>query len=151
MLATLLTSDSYLGRCLVGRIDQGKVSVNQMVKTINLEGETIEKGRLTKLFVYKGPHKQSIETAYAGDIICIAGLSKSSVADTICHSSLTMPLKSTSIDPPTMAVTITVNSSPFAGLEGSHVTSTKIRERLLAEADSNVAITFSENENKELF
>ncbi len=151
MLATLLTSDFYLGRCLIGRIDQGSISINEMVKTINLKGETIEKGRLTKLFIYKGTNKQAIETAYAGDIICIAGLSKSSVADTICHSSLNTPLKATSIDPPTMAITITVNSSPFAGLEGTHVTSNKIRERLLSEADSNVAITFSENENKDSF
>ncbi len=151
MLATLLTSDAYLGRCLVGRIDQGKVSVNQMVKTINLQGKVIEKGRLTKLFIYQGPNKLAIETAYAGDIICIAGLSKSSVADTICDNNLNVPIKAAAIDPPTMAVTITVNSSPFAGLEGLHVTSTKIRERLLSEADSNVAITFSENKNKDSF
>ena len=151
MLATLLTSDSYLGRCLVGRIGQGKVSVNQMVKTINLQGKVIEKGRLTKLFIYQGPNKLAIETAYAGDIICIAGLSKSSVADTICDNNLNVPIKATAIDPPTMAVTITVNSSPFAGLEGLHVTSTKIRERLLSESDSNVAITFSENKNKDSF
>ena len=111
----------------------------------------IEKGRLTKLFIYQGPNKLAIETAYAGDIICIAGLSKSSVADTICDNNLNVPIKATAIDPPTMAVTITVNSSPFAGLEGLHVTSTKIRERLLSESDSNVAITFSENKNKDSF
>ena len=151
MLATLLTSDAYLGRCLVGRIDQGKIKVNQMVKTINLKGEIIEKGRLTKLFIYHGPNKIAVEQANAGDIICIAGLSKSSVADTICDNLLDIPLKATKIDPPTMAVTITVNNSPFAGIEGEHVTSTKIRGRLLAEADSNVAITFNENHNKDSF
>ncbi|MBF96939.1 MAG: translational GTPase TypA [Pelagibacterales bacterium] len=151
MLATLLTSDAYLGRCLVGRIDQGKIKVNQMVKTINLKGEIIEKGRLTKLFIYHGPNKIAVEQANAGDIICIAGLGKSSVADTICDNLLDIPLKATKIDPPTMAVTITVNNSPFAGIEGEHVTSTKIRGRLLAEADSNVAITFNENHNKDSF
>ena len=151
MLSTLLASDSYLGRCLVGRIEQGKASVNQAVKTINLKGDIIEKGRLTKLFIYEGTNKIAVETANAGDIICIAGLSKSSVADTICDNEVTVPLKATAIDPPTMAVTITVNTSPFAGLEGANVTSTKIRERLLSEADSNVAITFSENENKDFF
>ena len=151
MLVTLLTSDDYLGRCLVGRVEQGKVEVNQIVKTINLKGETIEKGRLTKLFVYQGPNKLAIENASAGDIICIAGLSKSSVADTICDEVLTTPLKATSIDPPTMAVTVTVNNSPFAGLDGTQVTSTKIRARLLSESDSNVAITFNENQTKDSF
>ena len=151
MLATLLASDSYLGRCLVGRIEQGKINVNQIVKTINLEGDTIETSRLTKLFIYEGTNKLPVESAVAGDIVCIAGLSKSSVADTICDKIITSPLKATAIDPPTMSVTISVNSSPFSGLEGVHVTSTKIRERLLIEANSNVAITFNENENKDSF
>jgi len=151
MLATLLAPDSYLGRCLVGRIEQGKVNVNQIVKTINLEGKTIETSRLTKLFIYEGTSKLPVDYAVAGDIVCIAGLSKSSVADTICDKVVSDPIKATAIDPPTMSVTISVNSSPFSGLEGPHVTSTKIRERLLSEADSNVAITFQENENKDLF
>ena len=151
MLATLLAYDPYLGRCLIGRVEQGKVSVNDNVKTINLNGEEVEKGRLTKLFIYQGTNKVAVETVNAGDIICIAGLTNSSVADTICDYNINTPIKATAIDPPTMAVTITVNSSPFAGLEGKNVTSTKIRERLLSEADSNVAITFTENDNKDSF
>ena len=151
MLATLLAYDPYLGRCLIGRVEQGKVSVNDSVKTINLNGEEVEKGRLTKLFIYQGTNKVAVETVNAGDIICIAGLTNSSVADTICDHDINTPIKATAIDPPTMAVTITVNSSPFAGLEGKNVTSTKIRERLLSEADSNVAITFTENDNKDSF
>ena len=151
MLATLLAYDPYLGRCLIGRVEQGKVSVNDNVKTINLNGKEVEKGRLTKLFIYQGTNKVAVETVNAGDIICIAGLTNSSVADTICDHSINTPIKATAIDPPTMAVTITVNSSPFAGLEGKNVTSTKIRERLLSEADSNVAITFTENDNKDSF
>jgi GTP-binding protein len=151
MLATLLAYDPYLGRCLIGRVEQGKVSVNDNVKTINLNGEEVEKGRLTKLFIYQGTNKVAVETVNAGDIICIAGLTNSSVADTICDYDVNTPIKATAIDPPTMAVTITVNSSPFAGLEGKNVTSTKIRERLLSEADSNVAITFTENDNKDSF
>ena len=151
MLATLISSDFYLGRCLVGKIAQGKVRVNQIVKTLNLKGETIERGRLTKLYIYQGINKLAVEMANAGDIICIAGLSKTSVTDTICDDLLDVPLQATAIDPPTMAVSITVNNSPFAGLSGSQVTSTKIRERLLIEANSNVAITFNENENKDSF
>ena len=151
MLATLLSSDPYLGRCLIGRVEQGNISVNANVKTIDLNGREIEKGRLTKLFIYEGTEKVPVEKVHAGDIICIAGLSKSSVADTICDDIINNPIHATAIDPPTMAVTITVNSSPFAGTEGKLVTSTKIRERLLAEAESNVAITFNENANKDAF
>jgi len=151
MLATLLSSDPYLGRCLIGRVEQGDISVNANVKTIDLNGREIEKGRLTKLFIYEGTEKVPVDKVNAGDIICIAGLSKSSVADTICDDTISIPIHATAIDPPTMAVTITVNSSPFAGTEGKLVTSTKIRERLLAEAESNVAITFNENVNKDAF
>ena len=151
MLATLLSSDPYLGRCLIGRVEQGNISVNANVKTIDLNGREIEKGRLTKLFIYEGTEKVPVEKVHAGDIICIAGLSKSSVADTICNDIINTPIHAAAIDPPTMAVTITVNSSPFAGTEGKLVTSTKIRERLLAEAESNVAITFNENANKDAF
>ena len=151
MLATLLSSDPYLGRCLIGRVEQGNISVNANVKTIDLNGKEIEKGRLTKLFIYEGTVKVPVDKVHAGDIICIAGLSKSSVADTICDDTVNTPICATAIDPPTMAVTITVNSSPFAGTEGKLVTSTKIRERLLAEAESNVAITFNENINKDAF
>ena len=151
MLATLLSSDPYLGRCLIGRVEQGNISVNANVKTIDLNGREIEKGRLTKLFIYEGTEKVPVDKVHAGDIICIAGLSKSSVADTICDDTINTPIHATAIDPPTMAVTITVNSSPLAGTEGKLVTSTKIRERLLAEAESNVAITFNENANKDAF
>ena len=151
MLATLLSSDPYLGRCLIGRVEQGDISVNANVKTIDLNGREIEKGRLTKLFIYEGTEKVPVDKVHAGDIICIAGLSKSSVADTICHDTINTPIHATAIAPPTMAVTITVNRSPFAGTEGKLVTSTKIRERLLAEAESNVAITFNENANKDAF
>jgi len=151
MLATLLDSDPYLGRCLVGKVEQGSAKVNDTVKSINLNGEIVERGRLTKLLRFNGADREPVNKVNAGDIICIAGLTKTSVADTICESSVSIPIKSTPIDPPTMSVTILVNDSPLAGLEGKKVTSTVIRERLLAEAEINVAITFSENENKDAF
>ena len=151
MLVTLLNSDPFLGRCLVGRVEQGFVDVNANVQAINLDGIIIEKRRLTKLFRFKSTDKVPVERVEAGDIICIAGLKQASVADTICDSSIFTPLKSTPIDPPTMSITITVNTSPFAGLEGTKVTSTNIRKRLMEEAETNVAITFMENENKDSF
>jgi GTP-binding protein len=151
MLATLLDYDPYLGRCLVGRVEQGAASVNETVRALNLDGSVVESGRLTKMFTFEGTSRVPVEKVHAGDIICIAGLSKTSVSDTICAPMVTQPLQSTPIDPPTMSVTITVNDSPLAGREGKKVTSTVIRQRLLAEAETNVAITFSESDNKDAF
>ena len=151
MLSTLLDSDPYLGRCLVGRVEQGTAKVNDNVKAINLSGEQVESGRLTKLFKFEGTERVAVDEVQTGDIICIAGLAEASVADTICNLDVTEPIASTPIDPPTMSITITVNDSPLAGLEGKKVTSTVIRERLLAEAETNVAISFAENEKKDAF
>ena len=151
MLATLLDSDPYIGRCLTGRVLQGKATLNAVVKAINLNGDHIETGRLTKLLRFEGTKRVPVDEVQAGDLICIAGLTKASVADTIGDPSITDALASTPIDPPTMSVTITVNDSPFAGQEGKKVTSTVIRERLLAEVETNIAITFAESDNKDAF
>ncbi len=151
MLATLLDSDPYLGRCLVGRVEQGSAKINDSVHALNLSGKIVESGRLTKLLKFEGMKKIPVNEVNTGDIVCIAGLSISSVADTICSPEVNTPIKSTPIDPPTMSINIMVNDSPLAGTEGKKVTSTLIRNRLIAEAETNVAITFSENENKDSF
>ncbi len=151
MLATLLDSDPFLGKCLVGKIDSGKAKVNNSVKVIDLNGNIVENGRLTKLFTFKGTKRVPINEAFAGDIICIAGLTKCSVSDTICNSSINLPIKSTPIDPPTMSITITVNTSPFAGQDGDKITSNMLRKRLINESESNVAITFKENDSRDSF
>ena len=151
MLATLLDSDPYLGRCLTGRVIQGSAQVNTNVRALNLNGEVVETGRLTKLLRFEGTQRVPVDSVSAGDIICVAGLVKASVSDTIGAAEISQPLASTPIDPPTMSVTITVNDSPLAGREGKKVTSTVIRERLLAEAETNVAITFAESASKDAF
>lgn len=151
MLATLLDSDPYLGRCLTGRVIQGRAKVNDTVKAMSLDGSTVETGRLTKLLMFEGTDRVPVKEVKAGDIICIAGLSKASVADTICNVEVTEAVVSTPIDPPTMAVTISVNDSPFAGKDGKKVTSTMIRQRLLDEAEVNVAITFKESDGRDSF
>ncbi|PCJ95753.1 MAG: translational GTPase TypA, partial [Zetaproteobacteria bacterium] len=151
MLATLLDADPYLGRCLTGRVIQGRAKVNDTVKAMSLDGSTVETGRLTKLLMFEGTDRVPVKEVKAGDIICIAGLSKASVADTICNAELTEAIVSTPIDPPTMAVTISVNDSPFAGKDGKKVTSTMIRQRLLDEAEVNVAITFKESDGRDSF
>jgi GTP-binding protein len=151
MLSTLLYADSFLGRSLVGRISQGTAKANQPIKAINLKGEKVDEGKLTKIFRYEGTKKVPIEIGEAGDIVVIAGLEKANVADTICDPELNDPIPATPIDPPTMSITISVNSSPLAGTEGKKLTSTQIRDRLVSEAQNNVGITFSQNENVDSF
>jgi GTP-binding protein len=151
MLATILEADPYLGRVLTGRVYSGIAKVNMPVKAINLNGELIENARLTKIFAFRGIEKTPIEVAEAGDIISIAGLVNATVADTICGMEVIDAIKSQQVDPPTMAVTISVNDSPLAGTEGTKVTSRMIRDRLFKEAESNVAIRVSEASSKDAF
>jgi len=151
MLSTLLYADSFLGRSLVGKISQGSAKANQQIKAINLKGEKVDEGRLTKIFRYEGTKKVPIEVGEAGDIVVIAGLEKANVADTICDLEVNEPIPATPIDPPTMSIKVTVNSSPLAGTEGKKLTSTQIRERLILESQNNVGITFSENKNNDAF
>ena len=151
MLSTLLYADSFLGRSLVGRINQGTAKANQQIKAINLKGEKVDEGRLTKIFRYEGTKRVPIDQGEAGDIVIVAGLEKANVADTICDLEINEPIDATPIDPPTMSITITVNSSPLAGTEGKKLTSTQIRNRLILEAENNVGINFEENENKDAF
>ena len=151
MLSTLLYADSFLGRSLVGRISQGTAKANQSIKAINLKGEKVDEGKLTKIFRYEGTKKVPIEIGEAGDIVVIAGLEKANVADTICDPEVNEPIPATPIDPPTMSITVSVNSSPLAGTEGKKLTSTQIRDRLVTEAQNNVGITFSQNSNVDSF
>jgi GTP-binding protein len=151
MLSTLLYADSFLGRSLVGRISQGTAKANQPIKAINLKGEKVDEGKLTKIFRYEGTKKVPIEVGEAGDIVVIAGLEKANVADTICDPEVNDPIPATPIDPPTMSITVSVNSSPLAGTEGKKLTSTQIRDRLVMEAENNVGITFSQNTNVDSF
>ncbi|MDA9687732.1 translational GTPase TypA [Candidatus Pelagibacter sp.] len=151
MLSTLLYADSFLGRSLVGRISQGTAKANQPIKAINLKGDKVDEGKLTKIFRYEGTKKVPIEVGEAGDIVVIAGLENANVADTICDPELNDPIPATPIDPPTMSITISVNSSPLAGTEGKKLTSTQIRDRLITEAQNNVGITFSQNTNVDSF
>ena len=126
MLSTLLDYDPYLGRCLIGRVEQGSAKINDSVHALNLSGKIIETGRLTKLLKFEGTKKITVNSVNTGDIVCIAGLSITSVSDTICSTDIETPIKSTPIDPPTMSINIMVNDSPLAGTEGKKVTSTLI-------------------------
>jgi GTP-binding protein len=149
MLGTTLESDPYLGRVLTGRIHSGVARMNMPVKSITRDSKLIEQARLTKLLAFRGLERRPIDEAMAGDIIAIAGLAETTVADTICAPEVTEALPATPIDPPTLAMTFSVNDSPLAGREGTKVTSRMIIERLHREAEGNVAIRVRETDDKD--
>jgi len=151
MLATILDSDPFLGRMLTGRVESGIAKVGDPVRVLSRDGKELERGRLSKLLSYRGLKRVPVETAEAGDIIAIAGLVNATVADTIGSVELSAPIPATPIDPPTIAITVAINDSPLAGRAGDKVQSRVIRERLLREAESNVAIRIRETENKDAF
>jgi GTP-binding protein len=149
MLATTLDYDPYLGRVLTGLIHSGVARLNMPVKSLARDGRVIEQARLTKLLAYRGLERQGVEEARAGDIIAVAGLTLTTVADTLCALEVTEALEADPIDPPTLAMTFSVNDSPLAGREGTKVTSRMIAERLSREAEGNVAIHVQENAAKD--
>ncbi|MTJ80359.1 MAG: translational GTPase TypA [Telmatospirillum sp.] len=151
MLATTLEADPYLGRVLTGRIHSGSVKLNQSVKSLSRDGTQIEQFRVAKILAYRGIERTSLDTAEAGDIVAISGMTKTTVADTICALEVTEAIHAQPIDPPTLAMTFAVNDSPLAGQEGDKVTSRVIGARLLREAESNVAIHIRETESKDAF
>lgn len=151
MLATILSSDPYVGKILIGKVYSGSAKVGSSVKGINLSGNLIETTKLTKLFGFKGVERFPIDIAEAGDIVAIAGIKKTSVADTICAPEVEKAIPTTPVDPPTMAITVSPNNSPLAGTEGTKVTSRMILDRLQKEAEINVAITLRVSDTGESF
>ncbi|MDG2242487.1 MAG: translational GTPase TypA [Rhodospirillaceae bacterium] len=151
MLATTLEADPYLGRILTGRISTGRATVNMAIKALDIDGKKLEDGRATKLLAFRGLERVPVESADAGDIVAIAGLSEATVAHTLCAPEVTEPLESRPVDPPTLAMTFSVNDSPLAGREGKKVTSRQIGDRLFAEAEGNVAIKVSQAEGRDAF
>jgi GTP-binding protein len=140
MLVTTLEADPYLGRVLTGRIESGAITINRQIKALSREGKVVERARATKLLAFRGLARVPVERAEAGDIVAIAGLQTATVADTLCDVQVETPIYATPIDPPTLAMTVSVNDSPLAGREGDKVQSRVIRDRLLREAEGNVAI-----------
>src|SRR5271154_4295788 len=149
MLATTLDYDPFLGRVLTGLIHSGIARINIPVKSLSRDGRTIEQARLTKLLSYRGLDRRPIEEARAGDIIAVAGMTMTTVADTICAPEVTEALPSDPIDPPTLSMTFSVNDSPLAGRDGGKVTSRVIAERLYREAEGNVAIKVQESRERD--
>ena len=151
MLATTIEANNFLGRILTGRIQSGTLTPNMAIKALGMDGKHLENGRATKILAFRGLERQPIETAQAGDIIAIAGLTKATVADTLCAPEVDVPLKAQPIDPPTLSMTFSVNDSPLAGLSGDKVTSRLIWDRLQKEAEGNVALQVTETAGKDAF
>lgn len=151
MIGTILEANPFLGRIITGRIAAGTLKPNQAVKVLHHDGTLLENGRVTKILAFRGIERQPIEEAHAGDIVAIAGLSKGTVADTFCDPSVNAPMAAQPIDPPTVTMSFIVNDSPLAGTEGDKVTSRVIRDRLLKEAEGNVALKIEESPDKDSF
>ncbi len=151
MVASILEYDNFLGRVLTGRVEQGRARLNMPVKVLRGDGSTVETSRLTKLLAFRGLERVAVEEAEAGDIIAVAGLAEATVPDTVGAPELAGPLPAIPVDPPTLAMTFRVNDGPLAGRDGKKVTSRQIRDRLLREAEGNVAIRIAESSEMDAF
>ncbi|MFC7292476.1 translational GTPase TypA [Hirschia litorea] len=140
LLATTISADNFLGRVLTGRIASGTVKPNQTIKALSRDGTLIEQFRVSKVLAFRGLERSPIDEGVAGDIVSITGMSKATVADTLCDPAVSEPIQAQPIDPPTITMTFRVNDSPFAGTEGTKVTSRMIWDRLEKEAEGNVAL-----------
>ncbi len=151
MLASILDYDPYLGRVLTGRVMSGTARVNMAVHALRPEGGEIEAARMTKLLAYRGIERVPVETVAAGDVIAVAGLKDASVADTIAVPEVEVPLAALAVDPPTLAMTFSINDSPLSGRDGDKVTSRVLGARLMREAEGNVAISVEMSANEDTF
>ena len=151
MLATTLGSDNFIGRVLTGRVESGTLKVGATIQALSRVGQKIEQFRVTKILAFRGLAQQEIDEATPGDIVTIAGMSKATVSDTLCALAVDEPLEAQPIDPPTITVTFGINDSPLAGREGKKVQSRVIRDRLMKEAESNVAIKITDTPGGEAF
>lgn len=149
MIGTILEANPYLGRIITGRISSGTIKPNQAIKVLAGDGKLIEQGRISKILAFRGLERVPLDEAEAGDIVAIAGLSKGTVADTFCDPLVDTPLVAQPIDPPTVSMSFIVNNSPLAGTEGDKVTSRMIRDRLMREAEGNVALRVVEASDKD--
>jgi GTP-binding protein len=150
-LVTLLDRDNFVGRILTGRVASGRLKLNDPIRAIDMDGNQVEAGRATKIMAFRGLEREPVDEAQAGDIISLAGLTVATVANTIADPQVTEPIAAQPIDPPTLSMRFAVNDSPFAGKEGDKVTSRMIRDRLMRESESNVAIRITESDDKDSF
>ena len=151
MLATTLSADPFIGRILTGRVEAGTLRAGDTIKSMTRDGEKIEQFRVSKILAFRGLSQTGIDVAEAGDIVTIAGMTKATVADTLCDPSIDLALPAQPIDPPTITVTFGINDSPLAGKDGKKVQSRVIRDRLARECEVNVAIKIADTPGGDAF
>ncbi|UQY79849.1 GTP-binding protein TypA/BipA [Candidatus Hepatincola sp. Av] len=146
MVTTMIQNDDYVGRMLIGKIYSGKIKVGDTIKALDINGELVEKAKVTKLMVFEGLGQKVVEEVEAGEIIALAGFSKATVSNTLCNLEVNTPLDAKPIDPPVLSMTFAVNNSPLAGQDGKKLTSRVIRDRLLKEQEVNVSIKVADTD-----
>ncbi len=151
MLATTLGADTFLGRVLTGRIRSGSIAAGETIKAIDRDGKLVENFRVSRVLAFRGLERKPIDRGEAGDIVTLAGMTKATVADTLCDPAVVVPLDAQPIDPPTLSMTFRINDGPLAGTEGSKVQSRVIRDRLMREAEGNVALKITAGEDRDAF
>ncbi len=151
MLATTLSADPFIGRILTGRVEAGTLKAGETIKALSRNGDKIEQFRVSKILAFRGLGQQPIDVAEAGDIVTLAGMTKATVADTLCDLSIDTAIPAQPIDPPTITVTFGINDSPLAGRDGKKVQSRVIRERLMKESEVNVAIKIADTPGGDAF
>jgi GTP-binding protein len=151
MLATTLSADPFIGRILTGRVEAGTLKAGETIKALSRDGTKLEQFRVSKVLAFRGLNQTAIDVAEAGDIVTLAGMSKATVADTLCALEIDVALPAQPIDPPTISVTFGINDSPLAGKDGNKVQSRVIRERLMREAEINVAIKVTDTPGGDAF
>lgn len=149
MLVNTLDYDDYVGRVAIGRIVRGKIKNGQQVAILNEDGE--RKGKIGRLYEYQGLKRVEVPEAFAGDIIALVGLSDVSIGDTIADPEKPEALPSIKIDEPTLSMTFSVNNGPFAGKEGTYITSRHLRDRLFKEIETNVSMKVEETDSTDSF
>ena len=151
MLATTIEADPYLGRILTGRISSGEIAANTQIKALSTDGKSVDKGQVTRVLAFRGLERQPIDVGQAGDIVAIAGLKIATVSDTLCAPDVDTPIIADPVDPPTLEMTFRINDGPLAGLDGDKVQSRVIRERLLKEAEGNIALKITQTADSDSF
>jgi GTP-binding protein len=151
LLVSNIDYDNYIGRIAIGRIERGTIRQAQQVVVCGFDDQSLQNAKVVKLFKYEGLHRSEINEASVGEIACIAGIPEINIGDTVCAQGFAEPLPFVQIDEPTIAMTFSVNDSPFAGREGKFVTSRHLRDRLMREMETNVSMRLEETDTTEAF
>jgi len=151
MLSTIIQRDNFVGRVITGRIAQGVARKNMPLKVLDVDGNEVERGKISNLYRFKGLKKVPVDEAKVGDIVAIAGLSEAFVSHTLCDMAVKEALPAVRIDPPTIAMTFSVNNSPLSGKDGKKLTSREIGTRLFREAEVNVGLIVEQGSSAESF